>query len=100
MATLTNSEGLIITHTNGLLETILLQLNASSTYYTSGENGVVFIKTGSNKVSLFNYTYHITRNIFQNYTINGNTINNCDLAFILELQTNTICNQFIIVRVL
>ena len=37
MIAITSSEGLIITHTNELLETMLLQLNDSSTYYTTGE---------------------------------------------------------------
>ena len=47
---MTNPEGIAITHTNGLLETILVQLNSSSTYYTSGGNYIMFIKIGSNKV--------------------------------------------------
>ena len=66
MTTLTNSEGLVITYTNGLLETILLQLNSSSKYYTSGEHDIIFNK----KTLILDYTYHINRNIFQNYTIN------------------------------
>ena len=37
MTTFTNSEGLVITHTNACFETILLQLNSSNNYYTSGE---------------------------------------------------------------
>ena len=44
MATFTNSEGLVISHTNKCLETILLQLNASNTYYTTGEHNIIFIK--------------------------------------------------------
>ena len=37
---------------------------------------------GPNKV--LDYTYHINRIIFQNYTINGNTINDCKLEFVLK----------------
>ena len=43
MTTLTNSEGLVINYTNEFLETILLQLNASNSYYTTGDNNIIFI---------------------------------------------------------
>ena len=46
MTTLTNSEGKLLTYTNELLETNLLQLNSSNNYYTSGEHDIVFIKIG------------------------------------------------------
>ena len=84
MTTLTNSEGRIINYTNEFLETILLQLNSSNNYYTNGDNDVIFIKIGSTKVLLLDYTYHINRNIFQNYNINENTINAHGLEFILK----------------
>ena len=42
MTTLTNSEGLVITHTNDFLGTTLLQLNPSNNYYTSGEHDIIF----------------------------------------------------------
>ena len=42
MTTLTNPEVLVITYANGLLETILLQLNSSNNYYTSGERDIIF----------------------------------------------------------
>ena len=48
MTTFTNSEGLVITYTNGFWETLLLQLNSSNNYYTSSDNDIIFIKTGSN----------------------------------------------------
>ena len=70
MTTLTNSEGEVLTYINELIETILLQLNSSNNYYTTGDNDVLFIKIGSNKVWLLYYNYHINKNIFQNYTIN------------------------------
>ena len=79
MATFTNSEGLVISHTNELLETILLQLNASNNYYATGEHNIIFIKICSNKLLHFDHTYHINRTIFQNYTINENTINTYEL---------------------
>ena len=75
MTTLTNSEGKVLTYTNELVETILLQLNPSNNYYTTGGDNILFIKTGSNKVLLSGYTYHINRTVFQNYTINETTIN-------------------------
>ena len=57
MTTLTNSEGLVITYTNECLETILLQLNSSNNYYTSGEHDIIcFIKIGSNKILILDYT--------------------------------------------
>ena len=44
MTTLTNSEGKILNYTNEFIETILLQLNSSNNYYTSGDDDVIFIK--------------------------------------------------------
>ena len=82
MTTLTNSEGKILNYTNESVETILLQLNSSNNYYTTGDDDIMFIKIGSTKVLLLDYTYHINRHIFQNYTINENTINAYDLEFI------------------
>ena len=70
------------------IETILLQLNSSNNYYTSGDDDILFIKIGSNKVLVLDYTYHINRNIFQNYTINENSLNNYDLEFILNNTSN------------
>ena len=88
MTTLTNSEGKILNYTNELIETILLQLNSSNNYYTTGDDDVIFIKIGSTKALLLDYTYHINRNIFQNYTINENTINAYGLEFILNNTSN------------
>ena len=79
MTTLTNSEGKVLTYTNEFIETILLQLNSSNDYYTSGDDDMIFIEIGSNKVLILDYTCHITRNILQNYTINENTINDYNL---------------------
>ena len=79
MATLTNSQGKVLTYTNEFIETVLLQLNSSSNYYTTGDDDVMFIKIGSNKVLLLDYTYHKNRTIFQNYNINENIINNYGL---------------------
>ena len=52
MTTLANSEGRDLTYTNDFLETISLQHNSSNTYYTAGENDIIFIKIGSNKILL------------------------------------------------
>ena len=79
MTTLTNSEGLVITYTNEFLETVLLQMNSSSSYYTSGEHAILFIKIGSNKILLLDHTYFIIRNIFQKYTINEKLMNSYGL---------------------
>ena len=84
MTTLTNSQGKVLTYTNEFVETILLQLNASNNYYTTGDDDILFIKIGSNKVLVLDYTYHIDRNVFQNCTINENTINDYNLEFILN----------------
>ena len=84
MTTLTNSEGKILNYTNELIETILLQLNSSNNYYTTGDDDIIFIKIGSTKVLLLDYTYHINRTIFQNYNINENLLNNYDSYFILN----------------
>ena len=65
MTTLTNSEGKILNYTNEVIETILLQLNSSNNYYTTGDDDVIFIKIGSTKVLLLDYTYHINRTIFR-----------------------------------
>ena len=88
MSTLTNSEGKILNYTNEFIETILLQLNSSNNYYTTGDDDVIFIKIGSTKVLLLDYTYHINRTIFQNYRINENTINAYGLEFILNNTSN------------
>ena len=70
MTTPTNSQGKFLTYTNGFIETSLLQLNSSNNYYTTGDDDTLFIEIGSNKVLVLDYTYHINRNAFQNYTIN------------------------------
>ena len=88
MTTLTNSEGKILNYTNEFIETILLQLNSSNNYYTTGDDDVLFIKIGSTKVLLLDYTYHINRTIFQNYNINENTINAYGLEFVLNNTSN------------
>ena len=88
MTTLTNSEGKVVTYTNELIETILLQLNSSNNYYTTGDDDIIFIKIGSTKLVLLGYTYHINRTIFQNYTINENTINDYGLEFTLNNTSN------------
>ena len=69
MTTLTNSEGKVLTYTNEFIETILLQLNSSNNSYTTGDNGALFIKIGSNKAFILYFIYHINRNIVQNFTI-------------------------------
>ena len=43
MATLTHSEGNVLTYTNEFIETMLLHLNSSNNYYTSGDDGITFI---------------------------------------------------------
>ena len=88
MTTLTNSEGKVLTYTHELVETTLLQLNPSNNYYTSGGDGIILIKIGSNKALVLDYTYHINGNIFQNYTINENTINDFNLELILNNTSN------------
>ena len=79
MTTFTNSEGKLLTYTNGCLEIVLLQLNSSSNYYTSGEHDIIFIKIGSSKTLILYYTCHINRNNLQKYTLNAHIINNYDL---------------------
>ena len=37
---------------------------------------------------VLDYTYHINRKFFQNYTINENSLNNYDLEFILNSTSN------------
>ena len=65
MNSFTNSEGNIINYTSEFIETILLQLNSSNNYYTTGDNEIIFIKIGSTKLLILDYTYHINRNIFK-----------------------------------
>ena len=73
MTILTNSEGKVLTYTGEYVETILLQLNSSNNYYTTGDDDVLFIKIGSNKILRLDYIYRININIFQNYTVNENS---------------------------
>ena len=42
MTTPTNSQGKVLTYTNELIETVLLQSNSSNDYYTSGDDGIIF----------------------------------------------------------
>ena len=63
MTTLTNSGGKVLTYTNEFIETILLQWNSSNNYYTTGDDDIIFIRIGSTKVLLLDYTYHISRTI-------------------------------------
>ena len=88
MTALTNSEGKVLTYTNEFIETALLQLNSSNNYYTSGGDDILFIKIGSNKALVIDYTCHINKNNFQNYTINENPLNNYGLEFILNNTSN------------
>ena len=64
MTTPTNSEGEILNYTNEFIETILLQLNPSNNYHTTGDDDIKFIKIGSTKALLLDYTYHINKTIF------------------------------------
>ena len=57
MITLTNSEGKVLNYTNEFIEAILLQLNPSNNYYATGDNDVLFVKVGSNKVLILDYIY-------------------------------------------
>ena len=84
MTALANSEGKVLTYTNEFIETILLQVNSSNNYYTAGDDDIISIKIGSNKVLILDCTYHINRNIFQNYTKNENTINDYNLEFLFK----------------
>ena len=84
MTTLTNSEGKVLTYTNELIETILLQLNSSNNSYAPGDDDIIFIKIGS----ILYYTYHMNITISQNYTINGNSVNNYGLEFTLNYTSN------------
>ena len=88
MTTLTNSEGKVLTYTNEFIETILLQLNSNNNYYISGDDDILFIKIGSNKVLVLDYTYHINKNLFQNYTKNENPLNSYALQSILNNTSN------------
>ena len=88
MTTRTNSEGKCLPYTNEFIETTLLQLNSSNNYYTTGDDDILFIKIGYNKVLVVYYTYHINRTSFQNYTINEHTINDYNLEPILNNTSN------------
>ena len=65
-----------------------ITIECSNTYYTTGENDIIFIKIGSNKILFLDNTYHLHMNIFQNYSINEHTNNNCDLFVILNGTSN------------
>ena len=59
MTTLINSEGTVFTYTDEFIEAILLQLNSSNHYYTTGDKHIIFIEIGSNKILILGYTYLI-----------------------------------------
>ena len=50
MTTLINSEGKVLIYTNEFIGTVLLQLNSSNNYHTTGDDDIIFIKLGSTKV--------------------------------------------------
>ena len=79
MTTLTNRDGTVLTCTNEFIETILSQLNSSNNHYTTGDDDIIFIKIGYNKVLVLYYTYHLKRNILQNYTMHKIMINGYNL---------------------
>ena len=54
-----------VTYTNEAIETILLQLNPSNNYYTTGNDDVRIVKIGSTKVLVSGYTYLRNRTIFR-----------------------------------
>ena len=87
MTGLTDSEGKVLNYTGGFIEAILLQLNSSNNYYTTGDDEVTFIKIGLNKILLLYYTYHMKISL-QNYTINEHTNNAYDLEFVLNSTSN------------
>ena len=58
-------KGNMLTCTNEFIETILLQVSSGNNYYTTGDDDIIFIKIGSNKVLLLDYTYHINIHIFR-----------------------------------
>ena len=68
MITFTYSQGKVLTYTYDCLETILLQCNSSNTYYTSGENDIIFTKIGYNKTLVLDYLLYQSK-YFSNYTI-------------------------------
>ena len=63
-------------------------MNSSNNYHTSGKHDIIFIKIGSNKTLVLDYTYFTNNNIVQNHTINEQIINNYDLEFILNGTSN------------
>ena len=87
MTTPTNSEGGVLTYTDELIETILSQLTSSNNYYTTGDDDILFIKIGSNEVLVLDYTYHMNRDILQNFKTNENSLN-YGLEFILNNFSN------------
>lgn len=88
MIELTNSEGLLMSYTTDFIETILLQLISSNSYYINGDNEIIFIMISRNKILILDYTYHINKTIFHNYIINENLINNYGLEFMLNNTSN------------
>ena len=64
MIELTNSEGLLMSYTTDFIETILLQLISSNSYYINGDNEIIFIMISRNKILILDYTYHINKTIF------------------------------------
>ena len=44
----------------------------------------MFIKLGSNKGVLLDYTYHIIKTVFQNYNTNENPLSNYGLEFVFK----------------
>ena len=86
--TLLNSEGYTHNYTNEQLELILVGLSSSNTYYTNGKNDIIFVKLDTSRLLLLDFTYHINRNIFQNYTIQHDSVKPYNLEFVLNGSSN------------
>ena len=54
----------------------------------SGDDEIFFIKSGSSKILVLDYSYYINRNIFQTYSINENLVNPFGLEFVLNNTSN------------
>ena len=55
MTTSTNSEGKVLSYTNELIQKVMLRVSSSNNYYTPGDDDILFIKIGSNKVLVLDY---------------------------------------------
>jgi len=80
----TNSKGLTIQYTNNDLDLILTELTTHNTYYTSGNNDIIYIMLGSGYLLIIDSSSTVNRKLLQSYSFSASSL----YPFQLKLTNN------------